>query len=436
MVAGAIGFGGMFALFSYIAPVVTEVGGLPASAVPVFLLTLGLGMVVGNWAAGLLVDRSVLGSLLGSSIGLGVVLLAFWAVAPLGWVALPAAFAVTFVGSVLALSMMVRLIDVAGHAETLGAAMSHSSLNVGNALGAWLGGLVIAAGLGFRAPVLVGVALAVAGLRWSSSAAAAVQNGRPQAAARLTACNPRREDRPGSGTMPPMSTTTEPEVAVQEAASGIAKPRILSGIQPTADSFHLGNYLGALRQWVDLQEDYQPFFFVADMHAITVEQDPKLLRERSLRAAAQLLAMGVDPDRSAIFIQSHIPAHAQLSWVLQGLTGFGEARRMTQFKDKSAKGGEGAASVGLFTYPMLQAADILLYRPHFVPVGEDQRQHLELTRDLAQRFNHRYKKTFRLPEPYILRATAKIYDLQLVDKQMSKSLGGNGCVVAARRARR
>jgi tryptophanyl-tRNA synthetase len=228
--------------------------------------------------------------------------------------------------------------------------------------------------------------------------------------------------------MQPMSTTTELEVAVQEAASGIAKPRILSGIQPTADSFHLGNYLGALRQWVDLQEDYQPFFFVADMHAITVEQDPKLLRERCLRAAAQLLAMGVDPNRSAVFIQSHIPAHAQLCWVLQGLTGFGEARRMTQFKDKSAKSGEGAASVGLFTYPVLQAADILLYRPHFVPVGEDQRQHLELTRDLAQRFNHRYKKTFRLPEPYILRATSKIYDLQLAEKQMSKSLGGNGCV--------
>jgi tryptophanyl-tRNA synthetase len=228
--------------------------------------------------------------------------------------------------------------------------------------------------------------------------------------------------------MQPMSTTTEPEIAVQEAASGIAKPRILSGIQPTADSFHLGNYLGALRQWVELQEDYQPFFFVADMHAITVEQDPKLLRDRTHRAAAQLLAMGVDPTRSAVFIQSHIPAHAQLCWVLQGLTGFGEARRMTQFKDKSAKSGEGAASVGLFTYPVLQAADILLYRPHFVPVGEDQRQHLELTRDLAQRFNHRYKKTFRLPEPYILRATAKIYDLQLVEKQMSKSIGGNGCV--------
>jgi tryptophanyl-tRNA synthetase len=215
--------------------------------------------------------------------------------------------------------------------------------------------------------------------------------------------------------------TTAPEVAASAVASETSRPRVLSGIQPTADSFHFGNYLGALRQWVDLQQDYQPFFFIADLHAITVEQDPKLLRERCLLAAAQLIAMGIDPDRSAIFIQSQIPAHAQLGWVLQCLTGFGEARRMTQFKDKSAKGGEGAASVGLFTYPILQAADILLYRPHFVPVGEDQRQHLELTRDLAQRFNHRYKKTFRLPEPYILKATAKITDLQEPTAKMSKS---------------
>ena len=200
-----------------------------------------------------------------------------------------------------------------------------------------------------------------------------------------------------------------------------ARPRVLSGIQPTADSFHFGNYLGALRQWVELQEEHQPFFFIADQHAITVEQDPRVLRQRTLRAAAQLLAAGVDPGRSAIFVQSQVPAHAQLGWVLQCLTGFGEARRMTQFKDKSAKGGEGAASVGLFTYPILQAADILLYRPAYVPVGEDQRQHLELTRDLAQRFNHRYKKTFRLPEPYILKATAKITDLQDPTAKMSKS---------------
>jgi tryptophanyl-tRNA synthetase len=224
-----------------------------------------------------------------------------------------------------------------------------------------------------------------------------------------------------------MSTATEPQATA--AASGTARPRVLSGIQPTADSFHFGNYLGALRQWVDLQEDYQPFFFIADLHAITVEQDPKVLRERCLRAAAQLLAMGIDPERSAIFIQSQVPAHAQLGWVLQCLTGFGEARRMTQFKDKSAKGGEGAASVGLFTYPVLQAADILLYRPHFVPVGEDQRQHLELTRDLAQRFNHRYKKTFRLPEPYILKATAKIADLQDPTSKMSKSASSPAGIV-------
>ncbi len=208
-----------------------------------------------------------------------------------------------------------------------------------------------------------------------------------------------------------------------------ARPRVLSGIQPTADSFHFGNYLGALRQWVSLQDDFEPFFFIADMHAITVEQDPKLLRARSLRSAAQLLAMGIDPDRSAIFMQSHIAAHAQLGWVLQCLTGFGEARRMTQFKDKSSKGGEGASSVGLFTYPMLQAADILLYRPQYVPVGEDQRQHLELTRDLAQRFNHRYKKTFRLPEPFILKETAKILDLQDPTSKMSKSASSPSGIV-------
>lgn len=225
-----------------------------------------------------------------------------------------------------------------------------------------------------------------------------------------------------------MPATTQPEAAPPTAPVGSARPRVLSGIQPTADSFHFGNYLGALRQWVSLQEDHQPFFFIADLHAITVEQDPQVLRARTLRAAAQLLAAGVDPARSAIFVQSQVPEHAQLGWVLQCLTGFGEARRMTQFKDKSAKGGEGAASVGLFTYPILQAADILLYRPAYVPVGEDQRQHLELTRDLAQRFNHRYKKTFRLPEPFILEATAKIYDLQQPEKQMSKSMGGPGCV--------
>ncbi|HEY0904963.1 MAG TPA: tryptophan--tRNA ligase [Marmoricola sp.] len=199
-------------------------------------------------------------------------------------------------------------------------------------------------------------------------------------------------------------------------------PRVLSGIQPTADSFHFGNYLGALRQWVALQDEFEPFFFIADLHAITVERpDPKVLRERTLVAGAQLIAMGIDPERASIFAQSQVPEHAELAWVLNCLTSVGEARRMTQFKDKSAKGGEGAASVGLFTYPILQAADILLYRPQYVPVGEDQRQHLELTRDLAQRFNHHYKKTFRLPEPYILESTGKIGDLQNPTAKMSKS---------------
>lgn len=200
-----------------------------------------------------------------------------------------------------------------------------------------------------------------------------------------------------------------------------ARPRVLSGIQATGDSFHFGNYLGALRQWVDLQDEYEPFFFIADLHSLTVAQDPKELRQRFVRCAAQLIAMGIDPDRSAIFLQSHVPEHTQLGWVLQCITGFGEARRMTQFKDKSAKEGESAASVGLFAYPILQAADILLYRPKYVPVGEDQRQHLELTRDLAQRFNHRYKKTFPLPEPYILKSTGRILDLQNPTAKMSKT---------------
>jgi tryptophanyl-tRNA synthetase len=210
-------------------------------------------------------------------------------------------------------------------------------------------------------------------------------------------------------------------VRMPDVSPGTSLPRVLSGIQPTADSFHFGNYLGATRQWVALQDDFEPFFFIADLHAITMEHDPKKLAERTRVSAAQLIAMGIDPERSALFVQSHVPEHAELAWVMNSLTGFGEARRMTQFKDKSAKGGEGAASVALFAYPVLQAADILLYRPQYVPVGEDQRQHLELTRDLAQRFNHRYKKTFGLPEPYILKETAKIYDLQAPMSKMSKS---------------
>ncbi|WP_299952342.1 tryptophan--tRNA ligase [uncultured Modestobacter sp.] len=199
-------------------------------------------------------------------------------------------------------------------------------------------------------------------------------------------------------------------------------PRVLSGIQPTADSFQLGNYLGALRQWVSLQDDHDAFYCVVDLHAITVEQDPAVLRRRTLVSAAQLLALGVDPARSTLFVQSHVPEHAQLGWVLQCLTGFGEASRMTQFKDKSQRQGSGSTTVGLFTYPVLQAADILLYQAQRVPVGEDQRQHLELTRDLATRFNSRFGATFTVPEAFIPAGTAKVLDLQTPEKQMSKSL--------------
>lgn len=196
---------------------------------------------------------------------------------------------------------------------------------------------------------------------------------------------------------------------------------MLSGIQPTADSFHLGNYLGAVRNWVDLQDEFDAFYFIPDLHAITVPQDPKELRRRTRVAAAQLLAVGIDPEKSTLFVQSQVPEHAQLAWVLNCITGFGEAARMTQFKDKSAKQGRDHTSVGLFTYPILQAADILLYRPNLVPVGEDQRQHLELTRDLAQRFNTRFKKTFVVPDAHIIKGTAKIFDLQDPTAKMSKS---------------
>ena len=201
----------------------------------------------------------------------------------------------------------------------------------------------------------------------------------------------------------------------------MSRPRVLSGIQPTADSFHIGNYLGALRQWVALQDTHDTVYCVVDLHAITLPQSPADLRRRSRVAAAQLFAAGLDPDRSIVFVQSHVPEHAELCWVLSCITGFGEASRMVQFKDKSAKGGADAASVGLFTYPILQAADILLYDADQVPVGEDQRQHLELTRDLAQRFNHRFGPTFVVPGPYILPEVAKITDLQDPTIKMSKS---------------
>lgn len=199
--------------------------------------------------------------------------------------------------------------------------------------------------------------------------------------------------------------------------------RVLSGIQPTSDSFHLGNYLGALKQWVELQDGNDAFYCIVDLHALTGEIEPELFRKRTLASAAQLIALGIDPKKSTLFVQSHVAEHNQLGWVMECIAGFGEASRMTQFKDKSAKGGADSARVGLFTYPMLQAADILLYQAHFVPVGEDQRQHIELTRDLATRFNSRFGETFRLPEGYILKAGAKIYDLQEPTSKMSKSSG-------------
>jgi len=201
----------------------------------------------------------------------------------------------------------------------------------------------------------------------------------------------------------------------------MTKPNLLSGMQPSAASLHLGNYLGALTQWVKMQDDFNAFYVIVDLHAITVAQDPSELRQNTRRTAAQYIAAGIDPSKSALFVQSHVPAHAQLAWVLNCITGFGEASRMTQFKDKSQKGGADNSSVGLFTYPILQAADILLYQPKSVPVGEDQRQHLELTRDLATRFNSRFGKTFEIPEAHILKETAKIYDLQEPTAKMSKS---------------
>ncbi|MFD4013976.1 tryptophan--tRNA ligase [Streptomyces albidoflavus] len=199
------------------------------------------------------------------------------------------------------------------------------------------------------------------------------------------------------------------------------RPRVLSGIQPTAGSFHLGNYLGAVRQWVALQETHDAFYMVVDLHAITVPQDPAELRANTRLAAAQLLAAGLDTERCTLFVQSQVPEHAQLGWVMNCLTGFGEASRMTQFKDKSAKQGNDRTTVGLFTYPMLMVADILLYQADQVPVGEDQRQHLELTRTLAERFNGTYGETFTVPGAYILKETAKIYDLQDPTAKMSKS---------------
>ena len=205
--------------------------------------------------------------------------------------------------------------------------------------------------------------------------------------------------------------------------------RVLSGIQPTADSFHLGNYLGALKQWVELQDGHDAFYCVVDLHALTVETDPKVLHRRTLTSIAQLIALGLDPKKCTLFVQSHVPEHNQLAWVLECLTGFGEAGRMTQFKDKSQKSGSDRTVVGLFTYPILQAADIMIYQANLVPVGEDQRQHIELTRDLGERFNSRYGKTLTVPEALILKSGAKINDLQDPSAKMSKSAASlNGVI--------
>ena len=205
--------------------------------------------------------------------------------------------------------------------------------------------------------------------------------------------------------------------------------RVLSGIQPTAESLHLGNYLGAVKQWVNLQDENDAFYCIVDLHALTVETDPALLRRRTLAVAAQLIALGLDTKKCTLFVQSHLAEHNQLGWVFECLTGFGEASRMTQFKDKSQKSGTDRTVVGLFTYPMLQAADILLYQANRVPVGEDQRQHIELTRDLAQRFNTKYGNVFTIPEAHIIKSSAKINDLQDPTAKMSKSAASNSGVI-------
>ena len=210
-----------------------------------------------------------------------------------------------------------------------------------------------------------------------------------------------------------------------------ARPRILSGIQPTGSGSQLGNYLGAVKRWAGLQDGYDAFYFIPDMHAITVGHDPEHLRRRTLEAVAELVAVGLDPARSTLFVQSHLPEHAQLAWVLSCITGYGEAARMTQFKDKAARSDLGSATVGLFNYPILMVADILLYQADEVPVGDDQSQHVELTRDLAQRFNSRFGNVFTVPKPTLLRQVARVADLQDPTKKMSKSLPPNGTVLVA-----
>lgn len=200
----------------------------------------------------------------------------------------------------------------------------------------------------------------------------------------------------------------------------MSKKRILSGAQPTG-RLHLGNYLGALKNWVALQDDYEAFYCVVNLHAITLPQDPATLRQATLDLARIYLAAGVDPEKATIFIQSDVHEHAELTWILSCVARMGELERMTQFKDKSQKGGRERSSVGLFIYPILMAADILLYQTDLVPVGQDQKQHLELTRDLAERFNRDFGEAFRIPEPYIPKTGASIKSLQDPAKKMSKS---------------
>lgn len=205
----------------------------------------------------------------------------------------------------------------------------------------------------------------------------------------------------------------------------IKKKSMLSGIQPSGD-LHLGNYLGAVKNWGARAEEFDCYYFMADLHTLTVRQDPKLLRRRSLEQLAQYIACGIDPEKNVLFLQSHVHEHAELGWILNCYTMFGELSRMTQFKDKCAKNADNING-GLFTYPSLMAADILLYQADYVPVGEDQRQHCELTRDIAVRFNNIYGETFKVPEAYVPKAGARVMGLGNPTSKMSKS-DPNGCV--------
>ncbi|MBP1586316.1 MAG: tryptophan--tRNA ligase [Lachnospiraceae bacterium] len=214
-------------------------------------------------------------------------------------------------------------------------------------------------------------------------------------------------------------------VTVSAQSEAPKKKVMLSGIQPSGD-LHLGNYLGAIKNWGARSEEFDCYYFMADLHTITVRQEPAELRRRTLEQLALYIACGLDPEKNTLFIQSQVPAHAQLGWVLQCYTMFGELTRMTQFKDKSEKHKDNI-NAGLFAYPSLMAADILLYRPDYVPVGEDQKQHVELTRNIAIRFNSIYGEVFKIPEPYIAKTGARIYGLTTPDSKMSKSIP-EGCV--------